>query len=243
MISALAIGREGSKGFRKKNMAEVLGRPLCWYPMKAAKESEYVHSAYVSTDFDEIISVAKDLKVNIIERDPELATNDASGWDAFADGYEKIRGYKEEEIEALVLLLCNSPTMTAAMIDKRIQTLLENPSLDSVVSVSKYNMHSPVRARKIENEELNLFFSSDLIEGASCHRDSQANTFFADGLFIIRPRCFDIDNGDMELPLTGNKVYPLRNEAGLDIDFDWEVPQAEYWLRKHGFSEKETPYN
>jgi CMP-N-acetylneuraminic acid synthetase len=243
MIASLLIGREGSKDFPKKNVAEVLGRPLCWYPMKAAKESEFVNSTYVSTDFDEIISIANKMDVDIIERDPELATDEASGWDAFEDGYEKISEYESEEIEAYVLLLCNSPTMTAAMIDEGIQKLRDNPDLDSVVSVSKYNMHSPVRARKIENGELNLFFSPDQFKGASSHRDSQSDTFFADGLFIIRPRCFDIDNGDPELPLTGNKVYPLQKEAGLDIDFEWEVPQARYWLRKHGFSEEETPYN
>jgi hypothetical protein len=40
----------------------------------------------------------------------------------------------------------------------------------------------------------------------------------------------------------GKKIYPLKQWGGCDIDYEWQVPQAEYWLRKHGFSEQNTPY-
>ena len=38
MICALLIGREGSSGFPGKNLLNVLGRPLCAYPMIASAE-------------------------------------------------------------------------------------------------------------------------------------------------------------------------------------------------------------
>ena len=50
MICALLIGREGSLGFPGKNLLNVLGRPLCSYPMIAATESKSVQRLYVSTD-------------------------------------------------------------------------------------------------------------------------------------------------------------------------------------------------
>ncbi len=37
MITALLIGRKGSRGFPGKNTAPVLGKPMAWYPMKTAE--------------------------------------------------------------------------------------------------------------------------------------------------------------------------------------------------------------
>jgi hypothetical protein len=41
----------------------------------------------------------------------------------------------------------------------------------------------------------------------------------------------------------GRRIYPLKQWGGLDVDYDWQVPQVEFWLRKHGFSETATPYD
>jgi len=41
----------------------------------------------------------------------------------------------------------------------------------------------------------------------------------------------------------GRKIYPLKQEGGLDIDFSWQIPLAEYWLTKNGFDEEKTPYD
>ena len=243
MIPALAIGRKGSTGFPGKNVSDLLGRPLCWYPMKAARESEYVDKTFVSTDFDEIMEIGRSMGVNVIERDPELATSDASSKDAFKDGYQTIREQEDEEIEAIVLLFCNSPTMTADMIDEGIRSLREDESLDSVMPVSKYNMRSPVRAHKIEDGRVEPFFNPEEIEGASTDRDTQADTYFGDcSFFVVRPHCFDFDNGRPPFPWIGTDVKPLENWGGLDIDYEWQVPQARYWLQEHGFTDKKTPY-
>jgi CMP-N-acetylneuraminic acid synthetase len=212
--------------------------------MKAAQESDLVDTTYVSTDFEEIMDIGKEMEVNVIKRDSELATTSASSKDAFKNGYNIISERENEEIEAVVLLFCNSPTMTAEMIDEAIQSLREDVELDSVVPVSKYNMRSPVRAHTIENDRLKPFFDPDKIEGASTDRDTQADTYFADcSFFVVRPHCFDFDNGRPPFPWIGTNVRPLENWGGLDIDFEWQVPQVRYWLQEHGFSEETTPYD
>jgi CMP-N-acetylneuraminic acid synthetase len=244
MIPALVIGREGSTGYPGKNVSDLLGRPLCWYPMKAAQESDLVDKTYVSTDFDEIMNIGRDMGVEVIERDPELATSDASSKDAFKNGYEVICERENEEIEAIVLLFCNSPTMTAEMITKGVRMLREDEELDSVLPVSKYNMRSPVRAHKIEGTRLEPFVNPERIEGASTDRDTQADTYFGDcSFFVVRPHCFNFENGRPPFPWIGTEVKPLENWGGLDIDFKWEVPQARYWLQEHGFTADETPYD
>jgi CMP-N-acetylneuraminic acid synthetase len=244
VISALVIGREGSEGFPSKNVSDVLGRPLCWYPIRAAQEADHVDSVYVSTDFDEIASVARQMGANIIERDPALATSDASAYDVFKDGFKHIDDTEDSDIDALALLLCNSPTLTAKRLDDGIISLLENDDLDSVVSASRYNMHNPLRARKYSDGKLVPYVQPEEIEGASPNRDTQPDTYFIDGsFFVIRPRCLEDEIGHLPYKWIGDDVGLVKNQAGLDIDYRWQVPQARHWLRKHGFSEEGTPYN
>ena len=74
MICALMMGRAGSVGFPGKNLSPVLGRPLCAYPLMAAKASRYVDRIFVSTDSKEIMDIACAYGAEVITiRPPELA--------------------------------------------------------------------------------------------------------------------------------------------------------------------------
>ena len=42
MIIALMIGRKGSRGFKGKNTFKVLNKPMCEYPLIAAKKSKLI---------------------------------------------------------------------------------------------------------------------------------------------------------------------------------------------------------
>ena len=97
MICALLIGREGSTGFPGKNLLNVLGRPLCAYPMMAALESAAVERLYVSTDSENIRKVALRYNAKLIDRPPELASKEALGEDAYKHGYDSITADLESE--------------------------------------------------------------------------------------------------------------------------------------------------
>ena len=58
MIPAILFGRKGSIGFPGKNLYKVLGRPLLYYPLLAAKYSSQVDQIFVSTDDEEITEIA-----------------------------------------------------------------------------------------------------------------------------------------------------------------------------------------
>ena len=91
MICALIIGRAGSRGYPNKNVANVLGKKLCEYPILAAKNSKHVDKIYISTDSPEIKEIGLIHNANIIERPIILATNEALGEDVFRHGYLHIK--------------------------------------------------------------------------------------------------------------------------------------------------------
>ena len=238
MISALLIGRKGSVGFPRKNTYPVMGKPLAFYPMKAALDSKEVDKVFLSTDCEELSSLAANLKLELIKRPAYLATKKAKGEDAFVHGYRQIVR-REGPQELIVLLFCNSATVNADLIDDGIRLLRKKPDVDSIVSVSKYNMWSPVRARKIDKDNLlRPFVPIDVFgdpKKLNCDRDSQGDVYFADmSVSVVRPHCLEnIEKGLLPQKWMGQKIYPLVQEAGCDVDYEFQIGQTEYWLKKH----------
>lgn len=252
MIAALILGRKGSVGFPGKNLAHVLGRPLALYPMLAALNSKYVDRVYISTDDEALMALGKKNGLEVITRPPELCTKEALGEDAFAHGYQIISEnckMKNENLELLALLFCNAPTVLAEQINQGVELLRANSEADSVVTVSAYNMWSPLRARKLNSSGfLDPFVPFETFgdpKTLNCDRDSQGDVFFADmGLSVVRPRCLEnMRKGLLPQKWMGQKILPIKQWGGCDVDFEWQIPQVEFWLRKHSFTEEKTPYD
>ncbi len=240
MIAAVLIGRKGSKGFPKKNTYKVLGRPLADYPMQAAKSCPEIDRVYLSTDDQKLIDLARKRQIEIIRRPARLCTDRALGEDVFAHAYKFIsRNNKGRSIDLLVLLMCNAATIKAETISEGIKVLMKDSKIDSAVTVSKYNMWSPLRARRIDRQGLLKPFVDFKTFGnpktLNCDRDSQGDVWFADmGVSIIRPRCIrNLEEGLLPQKWMGRKIYPLKQWGGLDIDYPWQMPQVEHWLKSN----------
>src|SRR4029077_11159832 len=95
-----------------------------------------------------------------------------------------------------VLLFANAATVSGEHIDAGVATLRDDPTFDSAVTVSRYNMWSPLRARKLAGDgSLQPFVPFETFGDPAtlnCDRDSQGDVLFADmGLSIVRPRCLE----------------------------------------------------
>jgi CMP-N-acetylneuraminic acid synthetase len=242
MIPTLIIGRKGSR-VKDKNVRPILGRPLALYPILAAKNAREVSHVFVSTDCEKIQAIALEQGCTFIERPAFLATNEALAEDAFKHGYDAIVKQAKEPIEFVVLLFANGATITPGIIDEGVKFLRAHPDFDSAVSVSKYNMFSALRARRIEDGLVKPFVDPKLFADATCDRDSQGDTYFVDcSVFVLRPHCFDYSRGEIPFRWIGKTVHPMHQEGGCDIDFEWQFPVVEHFLRRVGFTDTQTPY-
>lgn len=246
-IAALLLGRKGSTGLPGKNLRPVLGRPLVAYPLLAAQASRYVDRIYVSTDDPKIAAIARDHDAEVIDRPPELCTPEALGEDAYKHGYEVIRERIGDEIEMLALLFANAPTVSGELIDRGVESLRADPSLDSAVTVSRYNMWSPLRARRLtEGGTLDPFVPFETFGDPAtlnCDRDSQGDVWFADmGLSLVRPRCLDhMEDGLLPQRWMGQRIAPIESWGGCDVDYEWQLPGVEHWLIAHGHEHADAP--
>ena len=247
IICALMIGRSGSVTLPGKNILSILGKKLFEYPLIAASKSKYVERIFVSTDCPIISKISKNYNASVIKRPTELATHKALGEDAFQHGYfeiKKILKSENKKIELMVLLFANAPTITDKLINEGVEILKKNSSLDSAVTTSIYNMWSPLRARKIDEEgTLKPFVPFETfgdIKTLNCDRDSQGNVYYADmSVSVVRPRCLEkLEEGLLPQKWMGKKIAPIHSWGGCDVDYEWQIPMVEFWLKKQGFKNK-----
>ena len=244
MNIAILMGRKGSKGFPGKNLFKVLGRELASYPMKAAKGCPEIDKVYISTDDERLMELASRCGVSVIKRPPELCTDAALGEDVYVHAYKIAKDEcKGMPIDMVVLLMCNAPTIISATLSEGIDMLRKHPDYDSAVTVSKYNMWSPLRARKIGRDGLlHPFVPFETLgdpKALNCDRDSQGDVWFHDAsAAIVKAGCLEnIEDGLLPQRWMGKKILPLKQDGGCDVDYKWQIPMIEYWLREHGFTD------
>jgi len=244
MIVALMMGRAGSRGFPGKNIKKVLGRRLFEYPLIASKNSKYVDKIFVSTDCPIISQISKKYGAIHIKRPKKLTQPKALGEHVYEHGYFEIKknlNLSSKEIEFIILLMANAPTITGKLIDKGINILKKNKNYDSAVTTSIYNMWSPLRARKLQKNNLLKpfvpFKSFGNLKNLNCDRDSQGDVYYADmSASIVRPACLEhIKDGLLPQKWMGKKIASIPSWGGCDVDYAWQLPMVEFWLKKNGF--------
>tara|TARA_B100001142_G_scaffold289917_1_gene307024 strand:+ start:216 stop:947 length:732 start_codon:yes stop_codon:yes gene_type:complete len=241
MIPAILIGRKGSQGFPGKNTFKILGHPLCYYPSIAAKKTNLIGQIYFSTDCPSLKKFANKNKYKVIDRPEFLARSESNPEEVFLHAYNHLLDdLKGEKIELIVLLMANCVTITPKKIIEGIKVLRDKPEYDSAVTVSSYNSYSPHRARKINHKGLlDPFIPFDKFEEkklVKADRNALGDVWFADmGVSIVRPHClYDWENGLPPQKWMGKNIYPIKQEAGFDIDYKYELPMVENWLKQYG---------
>lgn len=244
MIVSLLTGRKGSKGFLNKHFYNILGHEIAYYPMRASRKCKSIDKRYISTDDENLMKMAEENDIEVIKRPSYLCSDTALSEDVFTHGHNVIQERnKNETIDIVVILMCNTVSVTSSIIQEGINVLLTNPCYDSAVTVSKYNMWSPTRARKISEDGflqswVPLEFFKNFNE-FNCDRDSQGDVWFADmGASIVRSHCIEnMRNGLLPQKWMGNRIFPLKQKLGFDIDYEWQTYQAERWLELYGENE------
>lgn len=242
MIIALIAGHQEDDKFPGRNTFPLLGRPMMVYPILAARHARLVDRVFVTTDSPSIEWVAKGLGVPVLARSPEVQGASVRLAEVAVDAAAQAVKAVGEEPEAIVLLLCNAPTVTAGLIDHGIEIIRRDPSLDGVMSVSPHNEFHPSYALRMGDGGRLRPYAQD--QEATRKQD---DAYFPDALlWVIRPRVLGADRArrmsQWIVDCDTHRVFPLVHEGYGDVDYAWQVPAVEEWLRRHGFSQHSTPY-
>lgn len=246
-IGALVIGKHSSGGVPGKNYMPMLNRPLVQYALMAAKHSTRVERIFVSTDSPVIREVAAPFDAELIDRPADLAKAESPTEYVFQHAYQVIKD-RHGPLDYLCLMFANSPDTLPEYLDKAMDLLDADDTLDSVVSVSQYNMFTPLRARRLNSDNTTspVLDLDSLGIPNTFDRDAMGDIYFCDfGIQVVRPeRCLiDATAGALPFRWLGKKQGAIVKDYGFDIDARWQVPVIEQWLQDHGFTDSRTPYD
>lgn len=232
-VAILLTGRAGSKSVTKKNVYPVLGRPLAWYAMSAAKESNIASEVWISTDCPDLLSLAKAEGINTIVRPQHLAEDNSE----LPDAIEHALQVMGNNVDILVTMHCNCCVHRPGLVDECIEKCLGTQDADSCVSGYIDKSVHPFRTKMISTEGY-LEPWLQVPDGTSNNRQSLPSCFILDGAVRAMKvsRCFP-PNGQKPFTYLGNKIIPLENGAVGDVHSLVDIKISEIALKELGWQE------
>jgi CMP-N,N'-diacetyllegionaminic acid synthase len=140
---AIIPARGGSKRLPRKNVLDLAGKPLVGWTIEAAIGCPYLDEVMVSTDDEEIASVAKRHGANVpFSRPVELASDTATSFDAIKHTLDFYKNELGKVFDFVVLLQPTSPLRNSVNISQAIELMFEK-NANAIVSVCEAD-HSPL---------------------------------------------------------------------------------------------------
>lgn len=227
-ILSVIPARGGSKSIPKKNISKLGNNPLISYSIAYSQKCNLVSKTIVSTDNDEIASVAKNFGAEVPFTRPIELSDDISqdyGFMRHALDFFDKQGIK---YDLLLILRPTSPLRPKGLIEKGVDIFINNPGCSSVRSIAPVKEH-PYRCWK------------DGVNGSIESVIKSENEIYNLPRQIL-PKYY-YQTGDLELihrstllsgSVSGANIYPLMisHEEMIDIDTQEDQKKAEEHLSK-----------
>jgi len=232
MTSICFIGaRGGSKGVKRKNIRLLNEKPLIAHTIESALDSECFKHVIVSTDDEEIASIAKKYGAEIPYLRPKKFATDHSGMsDVLIHGIKKLNslGYS---FDILVNRDCTVPFIDIKDIQGAL-SLFKKTNCNGVYSV--YRQHQNPYFNMMEINSNGYLQLSKKLKHKIIRRQDAPIVYQLNGLFVIRPNSL-LKFSSTIMP----KILPyeISPEHGFMIDTELEFKLAEVLL-KETFSQK-----
>ena len=126
--------RAGSKRVKSKNLRMLCGKPMIAYAIECAKACPEIDEVYVNTDCPKIAALAEECGVKVFERDPELASDTATGDDFTIDIMDRLN------LDTLMMISPVCPLVTPADVSAAIAAYRANEDADALITCGETSM-------------------------------------------------------------------------------------------------------
>lgn len=147
---AIIPARGGSKRLPKKNILPLGGRPIIHYPIEAALKSDLFEKVIVSSDSDEILSIAQNTGAEASKRPDELATDTINELDSISYVLKKLSQENNYEPDFFCVIYPTAAFIDAEDLRESFKLFEREPQPDVVMSVSEYKIH-PYKALSLQD--------------------------------------------------------------------------------------------
>ena len=219
---AIITARGGSKRIPKKNIKEFCGKPIMAYSIEAALSSGVFDEVMVSTDSEEIATIAREYGAAVpFMRSPETSNDFATTADVIK---EVIQSYKEKniEFEYLCCIYPTAPFVTARKLQESMQKLL-SAEADSLMPVVQFSF--PPQRGMIEKNGILQYQYPEF----SKMRSQDLPTIYHDcGQYYFCKTTSFIQYNSVVTPNTIPDVMPEEEVQDIDNESDWMIAEIKY---------------
>ena len=222
-ILAIIPARGGSKGIPRKNIKMLAGKPLIAWTIEEAKKSKYIDRLILSSEDDEIISVAKEWGCEVpFKRPIELAQDNTPGVEPVIHAINTLT----EKYDYVCLLQPTSPLRKVEHIDGCIEKCINN-NAESCVSVSEVDKH-PYWMYEIDNEDLLI----PLLDGKNVSRRQDLPRGYALNGAVYVSRYNQILE-QKKFVTKGTISYVMDKRSSIDIDEQIDFNLCDLIIREY----------
>jgi len=226
---ALIPARGGSKGIPRKNIRPFAGHPLIAYSIAAALQAETAMRVIVSTDDEEIASVARAWGAETpFMRPAELAGDDTGDLPVFIHALQWLAENENYRPDVVIQLRPTSPLRPRDCVDAAIRILLAHTGADSVRGVVPAGQNPYKMWRLTQGEDgpmRNLLELEGTGEPYNAPRQALPPVYWQTG-HIDAIRASVILAGS----ISGKTIYPLLINPRFAVDLD----NLTDWVRAEG---------
>ena len=219
----LICARESSKGVPKKNIRKLAGKPLLAWSIEISKMVTSASSTIVSTDSEEIASIAKDYGAEVpFIRPTHLSQDDSSEWLVWQHAMDYINT-KYVDIDGLIVIPPTAPLRNITDIENCIDEF-EKGNVDVVITVTDAHRNPYFNMIKIDsNGYSSLVISPE--NNIIRRQDSPTIYDVTTVAYIISPKFIHQGKGVLSGRVRSVYVPP---ERAIDIDtmLDFQIAEC-----------------
>ncbi len=233
-VLAIIPARGGSKGIPRKNIKLFAGYPLLAYSVAAGLQSELCTRVIVSTDDEEIASVAREWGAETpFLRPAEFAADNSLDLPVFRHALTWLKENEGYVPDIVLQLRPTSPARPRTLVDDAIRLLMDHPEADSVRGVVEAgeNPHKMWRVDPESGYMHGLLKVDGIDEPYNAPRQKLPVIYWQTGhIDAIRPERTFMAGDSM----SGKNILPLFLDPDFTIDIDTPFDWVRYeWLVRH----------
>jgi len=225
-INALIPARGGSKGVPRKNIRILNGHPLIAYSIKVCLDSGLIDKVYVSTEDEEIASVAKEYGATVPFIRPQEYAEDTS-----TDNEVLNHFFDNIDLEEIAFIRPTTPNRETKIIDACIEEYFtNNKSKCSGIRSMHLLPESPYKMYRLDDSGYCTGFFEDFNgekNYTNLPRQVFPEAYHPNGYIDIIKREMVRQNNTF-----GEKVLPFVTEFCLEVDTEYEFKMLEIKMKQ-----------
>ena len=219
--------RGGSRGVPGKNIRPLAGHPLIAYTIAVARRCDFIDRLVVSTDSDEIASVARRYGADVpFMRPAELATDTAAKVPAIQHAVREVERERAKPVDLVVDLDPTAPLRTVEEV-RACWDLVQTPATDVVFTVTRADNSPYFNMVEIVDGYARLSKSLDRPVG---RRQDAPPVYALNASIYAYRRAHLMDDGRVIAPRS--RIVEMPPERSRDVDGPLDFAFLEFLVRE-----------